>query len=314
MAGVSDGMRVMDHAVFPIARGPSLARWFCGVIGVLTFAIGAFVGTFFLLGSRIVTLEVSDRGVRIHGDIYGRLIPRAELLVAQARALDIGVETGYRPARRTNGLGLPNYQSGWFQLANRSTALLFMSDWARAVVVPTTEKFDLVVSPADPQAFLSALSRPGASAETFSLSTAASSGAPSISSLLIPVGLLIPLAIAALMVYLAHSTRAVTFAVTNEGLRVRGDLFGRLIPRGSLLVENAEILNLKNEPSRRPCLRTMGVGLPGYSSGWFRLNDRSKGLLFLTDPTRAVYLPTTDGYSLLISPADPEGLLAALKA
>ncbi len=126
--------------------------------------------------------------------------------------------------------------------------------------------------------------------------------------------MLIPLAIAALMGYLAYSTRGVTFEVTNEGLRVRGDLFGRLIPRGSLLVENAEILDLKKEPSHRPCLRTMGVGLPGYSSGWFRLNDRGKGLLFLTDPSRAVYLPTTDGYALLISPADPEGLLAALKA
>jgi hypothetical protein len=58
----------------------------------------------------------------------------------------------------------------------------------------------------------------------------------------------------------------------------------------------------------------MGVGLPGYSSGWFRLTDQSKGLLFLTDPSRAVYLPTTDGYTLLISPAEPERFLAALKA
>jgi hypothetical protein len=54
--------------------------------------------------------------------------------------------------------------------------------------------------------------------------------------------------------------------------------------------------------------------MPGYSSGWFLLKDHSKGLLFLTDPSRTVYLPTTDGYSLLISPADPEGFLAALKA
>ena len=73
-------------------------------------------------------------------------------------------------------------------------------------------------------------------------------------------------------------------------------------------------LDLKVEKAYRPSLRTMGVGLPGYSSGWFRLRDRGKGLLFLTDPSRAVYLPTTDGYTLLISPADPEGFVAALKA
>jgi Bacterial PH domain len=314
MARASGKSRVMDHEVFPIARGSSAARWLCGVIGVLTFALGAFIGTFFFLGSRIVTLEVSDRGVRVHGDIYGRLIKAADLKVAQARILDIGVESGYKPAGRTNGLGLPNYQSGWFRLANGSKALLFVTDWNRAVVVPTTEGFDLVVSPADPQSFRNALNHPNASAATFALSTAASSRFSVISGLLIPVALLIPLAIAALMGYLAYSTRAVTFEVTHEGLRVRGDLFGRLIPRGSLLVENAEILNLKAEPNRQPFLRTMGVGLPGYSSGWFRLRDRAKGLLFLTDPSRAVYLPTTDGYTLLISPADPEGLLAALKA
>ena len=304
----------MDEAVFPIARGPTAARWFCGVIGTLTFALGAFIGTFFLLGSRIVTFEVSDRGVHIHGDFYGRLIPAAELQVARARAIDINVETGYRPESRTNGLGLPNYQSGWFRLANGSSALLFVTDWSKAVVVPTTERFDLVVSPADPQAFLSALNRPNASAATFSLSSAASSGPSFVSGVLLPIGLLIPLAIAALMGYLAYSTRAVKFVVTNEGLRVRGDLFGRLILRGSLLVNDAEILDLKTAPDHRPWLRTMGVGLPGYSSGWFRLRDRAKGLLFLTDPSRAVYLPTTDGYALLISPADPEGLLAALKA
>jgi hypothetical protein len=44
------------------------------------------------------------------------------------------------------------------------------------------------------------------------------------------------------------------------------------------------------------------------------LHGRGKGLLFLTDRSRTVYVPTTDGYALLISPADPESLLAALNA
>ncbi len=69
---------------------------------------------------------------------------------------------GTSRSSRTNGIGLPNYQSGWFRLANGSAALLFVTDWSRAVVVPTTEHFDLLVSPADPQAFLTALNRPNA--------------------------------------------------------------------------------------------------------------------------------------------------------
>ena len=45
-----------------------------------------------------------------------------------------------------------------------------------------------------------------------------------------------------------------------------------------------------------------------------RLEKPLPPLLFLTDPSRAVYLPTTGSYTLLIGPADPEGFLAALEA
>jgi hypothetical protein len=299
--------------VFPIARGSSAARWFCGVIGILTFGLGAFLGTLWLFGNRIVKLEVSDRGLQIRGDVYGRLIPTAALQVRQARAFDGGVDSGHKPTSRTNGTGLPNYQSGWFQLANGSKALLFVTDWSKAVVVPTSDGFELIVSPEDPRAFLGALTRPGASATTFALSSSPLSGS-TVMTLLLGIGFLVPLAIAALMGYLAYSTRATRFEVSDDGLRIRGDLFGRLIPRSSLLVKIAEIVDLTRDQTHRPWLRTMGVGLPGYYSGWFRLHDRGKALLFLTDRSRAVYMPTTDGYALLISPADPERFLSALNA
>ena len=158
---------VMDHEVFPIARGSSAPLWFCGVIGVLVFGLGAFLGTLWLFGSRIVTLEVSDRGVRVRGDVYGRFIPREALRVEQAKVLDLATDPGYSPVARTNGIGLPDYQSGWFRLANGSSALLFVTNWSRAVRVPTTERFDLLVSPSDPQAFLAALDRPTTTGVTF---------------------------------------------------------------------------------------------------------------------------------------------------
>jgi hypothetical protein len=302
----------MDHQVFPIARGSSAALWFCVVIGCLTLGLGAFLGTLALFGSRIVTLEVSDQGVRVHGDVYGRLIPRSSLQIAGARVLDRATEPGYAPAARTNGIGLPNYQSGWFRLANGSSALLFVTDWSRAVLVPTTENFDLLVSPAQPQAFLAVLKQPATAVEIFPVSAESRSVTSALTRIILTATFLIPIAIAALMGFIAYSTQKVRFEVLEEGLRIRGDLFGRLIPRPTLQFKDARILNLKQDTAHRPCLRTFGVGLPGYSSGWFRLNDRGKGLLFLTDPSRAVYLPTADGYTLLISPADPEGLLKAL--
>jgi hypothetical protein len=181
------------------------------------------------------------------------------------------------------------------------------------VLVPTIEQFDLMVSPTDPQAFLVALNQPTPNTVTFGLAAAAAHSPSSIFELLIGPLLLLPLAIAALMGYLAYSTRHVTFEVSPHGLRISGDLFGRAIPRGSLRVEDSEIMDLKKDKTHEPILRTMGVGLPGYYSGWFRLRDGGKGLLFLTDRSRTVYLPTIDGYSLLISPDDPQGFLVALQ-
>jgi hypothetical protein len=302
----------MHQQVFPIARGSSAVLWFCGAISTLTLGLGAFLGTLAFFGSRIVTFEVSKQGVRVHGDLYGRFIPRSALQIAEARVLDRAVEPGYAPAGRTNGIGLPNYQSGWFRLAKGSNALLFVTDWSRAVLVPTTENFDLLVSPAQPQAFLASLKQPASAVETFPVSAEAQSATSALLRILLTAAFLVPIAIAVLMGFIAYSTRRVRFELLDQGLRIRGDLFGRLIPRTTLRFKDARILNLKQDTAHRPCLRTFGVGLPGYSSGWFRLNDRSKGLLFLTDPSRAVYLPTADGYALLISPADPEGFLQAL--
>ena len=55
------------------------------------------------------------------------------------------------------------------------------------------------------------------------------------------------------------------------------------------------------------------MGLPGLAAGWYRLNGGEKALVFVTDKARAVYVPTRLGYALVVSPADPDGFLEALR-
>jgi hypothetical protein len=57
----------------------------------------------------------------------------------------------------------------------------------------------------------------------------------------------------------------------------------------------------------------MGTALPNYQSGWFRLANGEKALLYLSQRDRALYIPTTAGYSILLSPTDPDRMLADLK-
>jgi Bacterial PH domain len=108
--------------------------------------------------------------------------------------------------------------------------------------------------------------------------------------------------------------RAPTFDVSAAGLRISGNPFGRMIPAADLRLGAARVVDFTRSPDLRPKWRTMGLGLPGYKAGWFRLSDGEKALVFLSGAKPALYIPTTAGYSLLISTQDPDGLLSSLRA
>jgi hypothetical protein len=75
----------------------------------------------------------------------------------------------------------------------------------------------------------------------------------------------------------------------------------------------ARAVDLTQDFSYRGLVRADGINIPGYWVGWFKLGGGDKLLVYLTDRTRAVAIPTNLGYSLLFSPADPAEFLAALR-
>lgn len=130
---------------------------------------------------------------------------------------------------------------------------------------------------------------------------------------MIPV-VVILLGAVALLATSIRGAQSSTFEIHPDGLRLRGDLWGRFIPKAELRVDLARRVDMTQEEGLRPKWRRIGTALPGYQSGWFRLRNGDKALLYLTDRTRAVYVPTTAGYILLLSPADPDGFLSTLRA
>jgi len=107
-------------------------------------------------------------------------------------------------------------------------------------------------------------------------------------------------------------SRGSTFEVSNEGLRIRGDWYGRLIPANQLVRGTAKRVDFAQSPELTPGRRTMGTGLPGYQAGWFRLRNGDRALVYLTDRSKAVYVQTTDGYNVMLSPSEPDKFLASL--
>jgi hypothetical protein len=129
---------------------------------------------------------------------------------------------------------------------------------------------------------------------------------------------LLPLVILGLVICIvgaaALGARGARFEVSSDGLRIRGDWYGRLIPASQLRGDDARRVDFSQSPGLAPVRRTFGTGLPGYQAGWFRLQNGDRALLCLTDRRKAVYVPTTNGYGLLLSPSDPDGFVAALVA
>ena len=124
--------------------------------------------------------------------------------------------------------------------------------------------------------------------------------------------ILLMLALLLLFAFIGYSARAARFVVDEEGIAIRRALYGRALSWNQVAVEDARIVDLGEEGDLKPTLRTNGIGLPGYRAGWFRLQGGERGLLFVTRSERSVAVPTTEGYTLLVSPADPDAFLASL--
>ena len=117
----------------------------------------------------------------------------------------------------------------------------------------------------------------------------------------------------------AYASRKASFEVSDEGLRLSGEpLYGLVhggswIPAGELRGGSARIVDFSDEPDLKPKRRSFGTGLPGYAGGWFRLASGEKAIVYLTDLSRAVYVPTTTGHAVLVSVTRPTDLVAALR-
>jgi hypothetical protein len=141
---------------FAIAPAGARPLWLLLPVVVVLLGV-AFLLARTLLGSQGARFELSTAGLRLVGDVYGRFIPAAQLRAADARRVDLEREPALAPRRRKLGTGLPGYQAGWFELENGEKALLYLTDRQRAVYVPTSNGYGVLLSPSEPDAFLEAL-------------------------------------------------------------------------------------------------------------------------------------------------------------
>jgi hypothetical protein len=124
---------------------------------------------------------------------------------------------------------------------------------------------------------------------------------------------LLLIAVMLLLLTTVRGGHASRFEISDQGLRLRGDLWGRRIPASAIKGPEVRLVDLGASPELAPSWRTAGTALVSYNSGWFRLKNGEKALLYLTDRHSVAYIPTTLGYSLLLSPQDADRFVSRVK-
>src|ERR1700686_1902195 len=93
--------------------------------------------------------------------------------------------------------------------------------------------------------------------------------------ILVPI-LLIVLIGGGVATFAAFSSRHVKFEVSRDGITIRGDMYGRFVPKDKMVLKSARAVDVSQDDNLAPKWRTNGTSYPGYKSGWFRLKDDSK--------------------------------------
>ena len=131
-------------------------------------------------------------------------------------------------------------------------------------------------------------------------------------SLALSVGL--PVLVTLLLVCFLYGGYRSSVTITEDALEFSVPVYGRSIPIDTIEPAGARIVNMRTDREVRLGLRTNGLGLLGYSLGWFRLVGGGKALVALTDRSSVASLAPSDGTTVLISLEDPAALIKALQA
>lgn len=127
-----------------------------------------------------------------------------------------------------------------------------------------------------------------------------------------PALVIIPAVLA--LLFFAMKRRSV--ALVGNVLDVRAALFRERTPIADIDLERARLVDLAERQDLRPAVKTMGMSLPGFHAGHFRLRGKlAKAFCLITDRQRVLWLPLHNGKDqLLLSVERPQDLLDALRA
>jgi hypothetical protein len=102
------------------------------------------------------------------------------------------------------------------------------------------------------------------------------------------------------------------FSVSMDGIKIASSFYSLSFRRSEIQVENISAVNCELDGEFRPTMRTNGIAMPGYQSGWFVTSTGSKAFVVRRSGS-CIRIPTTKGYDLLLGNTDADGAVKVLR-
>ena len=100
----------------------------------------------------------------------------------------------------------------------------------------------------------------------------------------------------------------------SDGLQVTSSFYRRTLPLASLQLDKARVLDLAEHTDYRPRRKTNGTAMPGLKSGWYKLANGNRALVAIYGKDKVLWLPTSEGFDLLLQPRSASALLEHLRS
>lgn len=119
---------------------------------VVTLSVSVLFGWFFVQQA-VSTVHISPTHLVLKVPLYGRRIALGDIQLADVRIMTEDESETWGLTWRTNGIGLPGYQVGWFR-TRRQGKVLAARTGKEVVLIPTTKNYTVMVSVQDASAFV----------------------------------------------------------------------------------------------------------------------------------------------------------------
>ena len=101
--------------ISPASNGPVMFFIILSLFFVLLIGLFGYM----VFSAHAAKFEVDESGLRIYNTIYGKFIPKENLDLNGILIVDLKTQTSLQPQLRINGVGLPGYEAGWFNLKDK---------------------------------------------------------------------------------------------------------------------------------------------------------------------------------------------------